>query len=293
MVFDTVLAFDHVQHRILIIANARITPDDDLEALYQFACTKIDFLERELRRDLSHPHAGPAPTRGDIECAARAVRGDGQDGEGVHRGRRHLSGRAVAALRSGDQRRSVHRLSRAAARQPVAVHVLPPDGRVSIVGASPEMLVRVEGRRWRRRIRLPARVRAGETEEEDQRLAEELSATRRSAPSTSCWSTSGRNDVGRVSQSGTVRVPTVHGDRALLARDAPGVERRGKLADDQDRLDALVACFPAGTVSGAPKMRAMEIIAELEPDRRGVYAGAVGYLDFAGNIDSASPSARS
>jgi len=59
----------------------------------------------------------------------------------------------------------------------------------------------------------------------------------------------------------------------------------GKLADDQDRLDALVACFPAGTVSGAPKVRAMEIIAELEPDRRGIYAGAVGYLDFAGNLD--------
>ena len=59
----------------------------------------------------------------------------------------------------------------------------------------------------------------------------------------------------------------------------------GKLADDRDRLDALVACFPAGTVSGAPKVRAMEIIAELEPDRRGIYAGAVGYLDFAGNLD--------
>ena len=62
MIFDTVLAFDHVQHRILIIANARITPDDDLEALYQFACTKIDFLERELRRDLSHPHPKPGKT---------------------------------------------------------------------------------------------------------------------------------------------------------------------------------------------------------------------------------------
>ena len=106
MIFDTVLAFDHVQHRILIIANARITPDDDLEALYQFACTKIDFLERELRRDLSHPQPRPGSRhRRDIERAARAVSGDGEDREGVHRGRRHLSGRAVAAIRSGDHAR--------------------------------------------------------------------------------------------------------------------------------------------------------------------------------------------
>jgi anthranilate synthase component 1 len=95
----------------------------------------------------------------------------------------------------------------------------------------------------------------------------------------------GRNDLGRVSQFGTVRVPQFMGlEKYSHVMHLVSIVE-GKLADDYDRLDALVACFPAGTVSGAPKVRAMEIIAELEPDRRGIYAGAVGYLDFAGNLD--------
>ena len=129
MVFDTVLAFDHVRHRILIISNARIRPDDDLEALYQFACAKIGFLERELQASLSQPIAAAgAPldvrsnvTREQFEAAVRK-------GAGVHRRRRHLPGRALAALRRRGRGRSVHRLPRAAARQPVALHVLRADG---------------------------------------------------------------------------------------------------------------------------------------------------------------------
>jgi anthranilate synthase component 1 len=95
----------------------------------------------------------------------------------------------------------------------------------------------------------------------------------------------GRNDVGRVSEYGTVRVPTY----MTLERYSHVMHLvsivEGKLDGQHDRLDALVACFPAGTVSGAPKVRAMEIISALENRRRGVYAGAVGYLDFAGNLD--------
>ena len=107
MLFDTVLAFDHVQHRILIIANARITPDEDLESLYQFACAKIQFLERELERNLSHtrPDASEALVF-TSNHTQRAVRGAGARGEGAHRRRRHLSGRAVAAVRSRGRRRS-------------------------------------------------------------------------------------------------------------------------------------------------------------------------------------------
>jgi anthranilate synthase component 1 len=95
----------------------------------------------------------------------------------------------------------------------------------------------------------------------------------------------GRNDVGRVSTYGTVRVPTYMSiERYSHVMHLVSIVE-GELAAGRDRLDALVACFPAGTVSGAPKVRAMEIIAELERERRGVYAGAVGYLDFAGNLD--------
>jgi len=95
----------------------------------------------------------------------------------------------------------------------------------------------------------------------------------------------GRNDVGRVSKYGSVRVPQFMGlERFSHVMHLTSIVE-GQLADDRDRLDALVSCFPAGTVSGAPKVRAMQIIQELEPDARGLYAGAVGYVDFAGNLD--------
>jgi anthranilate synthase component 1 len=95
----------------------------------------------------------------------------------------------------------------------------------------------------------------------------------------------GRNDLGRVSEYGSVRVPRfMELERYSHVMHLVSIVE-GRLAADRDRLDALVACFPAGTVSGAPKVRAMDVIAELEPDRRGIYAGAVGYVDFSGNLD--------
>ena len=95
----------------------------------------------------------------------------------------------------------------------------------------------------------------------------------------------GRNDIGRVSEYGSVKVPTYMAvERYSHVMHLVSVVQ-GKLAKGFDRIDALIACFPAGTVSGAPKVRAMEIISELEGSRRGIYAGAVGYLDFSGNLD--------
>ena len=95
----------------------------------------------------------------------------------------------------------------------------------------------------------------------------------------------GRNDLGRVCEYGSVRVPQFMAlERFSHVMHLTSIVE-GRLSDEADRLDALVSCFPAGTVTGAPKVRAMQIIAELEPTRRGIYAGAVGYLDFAGNLD--------
>jgi len=95
----------------------------------------------------------------------------------------------------------------------------------------------------------------------------------------------GRNDLGRVCEYGTVRVPQFMAlERFSHVMHLTSIVE-GRLSEEADRLDALVSCFPAGTVTGAPKVRAMQIIAELEPTRRGIYAGAVGYLDFAGNLD--------
>jgi anthranilate synthase component 1 len=154
----------------------------------------------------------------------------------------------------------------------------------SIVGSSPEMLVRVEGRRVETHPIAGTRPR-GRNEEEDVRLAEELKRNEKERAEHVMLVDLGRNDVGRVSEYGTVRVPTYMAlERYSHVMHLVSIVE-GKLESSHDRLDALVACFPAGTVSGAPKVRAMEIIAELENSRRGVYAGAVGYLDFAGNLD--------
>jgi anthranilate synthase component 1 len=154
----------------------------------------------------------------------------------------------------------------------------------SIVGASPEMLVRVEGRRVQTHPIAGTRPR-GRTEADDQRLAEELKTNEKERAEHVMLVDLGRNDVGRVSLYGSVRVPTYMTiERYSHVMHLVSVVE-GALDGSHDRLDALVACFPAGTVSGAPKVRAMEIIANLEGTRRGVYAGAVGYLDFAGNLD--------
>ena len=154
----------------------------------------------------------------------------------------------------------------------------------SVVGSSPEMLVRVEGRHAVTHPIAGTRPR-GRTPDEDQRLADELKRNEKERAEHVMLVDLGRNDIGRVSAYGTVRVPTYMSlERYSHVMHLVSVVE-GQLADGQDRLDALASCFPAGTVSGAPKVRAMQIIAELEPGPRGLYAGAVGYLDFAGNLD--------
>ncbi len=285
MVFDTVLAFDHVQHRILVIANARITPDDDLEALYQFACTKIDFLERELRRDLSHPRQNPGDPISirsniskerflEIVKTAKEYIAAGDIYQVV------LSQRFEAEITTDPF--TVYRALRHVNPSPYMYFLRM--GKVSIVGSSPEMLVRVEGGMAQTHPIAGTRPR-GRSEEEDNRLAEELKRNEKERSEHVMLVDLGRNDLGRVSKFGTVKVSQFMGlERFSHVMHLVSIVE-GRLADDRDRLDALVACFPAGTVSGAPKVRAMEIIAELEPGRRGIYAGAVGYLDFAGNLD--------
>src|SRR5690606_19952355 len=158
-------------------------------------------------------------------------------------------------------------------------------GEVSIVGSSPEMLVRGQGRDLEYRPIAGTR-RRGRTPTEEEKLAEELIGDAKERAEHLMLVDLGRNDLGRVSEYGAVRVE----DLMVLEKYSHVMHLvsslRGRLRQDLDRFDALAACFPAGTVSGAPKVRAMEIIEELEPDRRGVYAGAIGYLDYSGNLDS-------
>jgi anthranilate synthase component 1 len=285
MLFDTVLAFDHVQHRILIIANARITPDDDLESLYQFACAKIGFLERELERNLSITKA-ERTRKLDVRSNHTRERFEEQ----VRAAKEHIA--------AGDIYQVVlsQRFETEVDADPFTVyralrHVNPSPymyfirmAGVSIVGSSPEMLVRVEGSRVETHPIAGTR-RRGRTEEEDQRLGEELKKNEKERAEHVMLVDLGRNDVGRVCEYGSVRVPQFMGlERFSHVMHLTSIVE-GTLAADRDRLDALVSCFPAGTVSGAPKVRAMQIIRDLEPSGRGLYAGAVGYLDFAGNLD--------
>ncbi len=285
MLFDTVLAFDHVKHRILIIANARITADEDLRALYQFACAKIQFLERELERGLSQPEPEERP-----ELDVRA----NQTKDVFESGVRTIKERIAA----GDIYQAVlsQRFEADVKADPFTVyralrHVNPSPymyfmrmGGLAIVGSSPEMLVRVEGRRVETHPIAGTRPR-GTNNEDDLRLAEELKRNEKERAEHVMLVDLGRNDLGRVCEYGSVRVPQYmslerysHVMHLVSTVD-------GRLAEDRDHLDALVACFPAGTVSGAPKIRAMQILSELEPTRREIYAGAVGYVDFAGNLD--------
>jgi anthranilate synthase component 1 len=285
MLFDTVLAFDHVKHRILIVANARVTADENLEALYQFACAKIGFLERELERGLS---VREAPASSPPEFSANQPRDRFE--AGVRTIKEHIA--------AGDIYQAVlsQRFEADITADPFTVyralrHVNPSPymyfirlGGLSIVGSSPEMLVRVEGRRAETHPIAGTRPR-GASDEEDIRLAEELKRNEKERAEHVMLVDLGRNDLGRVCEFGSVRVPQYmalerysHVMHLVSTVD-------GRLAEDRDHLDALVACFPAGTVSGAPKIRAMQILAGLEPTRRDVYAGAIGYIDFAGNLD--------
>jgi anthranilate synthase component 1 len=285
MLFDTVLAFDHVKHRILIIANARVTADEDLKALYQFACAKIQFLERELERGLSQPEPRTEVlpelqsnlTQATFEAGVRTIKEHIAAGD-IYQA--VLSQRFEADVTADPF--TIYRALRHVNPSPYMYFMRM--GGLAIVGSSPEMLVRVEGGHVETHPIAGTRPR-GATEEADLRLGEELKRNEKERAEHVMLVDLGRNDLGRVCQYGSVKVPQYMSLERYshVMHLVSTVE--GQLADDRDHLDALVACFPAGTVSGAPKIRAMEILSELEPTQRDIYAGAIGYIDFAGNLD--------
>jgi len=155
----------------------------------------------------------------------------------------------------------------------------------SIIGASPEMLVRCTGQKLEYRPIAGTRPR-GRSQDEDARLADEMRTDKKEVSEHMMLVDLGRNDLGRVAEYGSVAV-----DELMKVEKYSHVQHlvsalSATLKPECDRFDALAACFPAGTVSGAPKVRAVEIIRELEPDDRGIYAGAVGYFDYSGNMDT-------
>ena len=282
---DLVLAFDNFRHRLQLVANTR--PAGDPDRTYREAVAAID----EMLYRLGQP--APAPTRqertnGEVTFTSNVGR------EGYQR--------AVLAakehIRAGDVVQVVlaHRLEATAAVSPFdvyrALRILNPSPYMyylrypdrSVAGSSPEILVRSSGRAVALRPIAGTRPR-GATKEEDQALERELLASEKDRAEHVMLVDLGRNDIGRVAEIGSVRTTefmTVERYSHVMHL-VSHVE--GTLREGLGPFDVLRACFPAGTVSGAPKKRAMEIIESLEPARRGAYAGAMGYFDFHGNAD--------
>jgi anthranilate synthase component 1 len=289
MFFDEVLIFDNLNKTVKVVCSRRVNGVDPDEA-YAAAIERIDELIERLRRPLSI-------VSDDIEPAGEVM----LDYKSNVRRDDYLAGvtRAKEYIRAGDIFQVVpsQRLMARTSTPPFDIYrvlrVINPSpymfyltfGDLRLIGSSPEVMVRVENRQVTVRPIAGTR-RRGESEEEDANLAADLLADPKERAEHIMLVDLGRNDVGRVAKYGTVRA-----DEVMTIEKYSHVMHivsnvRGELRDDVTALDALKACIPAGTLSGAPKVRAMQIIDELEPTKRGPYGGAVGYFDFSGNMDT-------
>jgi anthranilate synthase component 1 len=294
MFFRNIIVFDRVRQRMEIVSIV-LTEDasgshNRLRELYDQAVERTATLEKELltvsqQPQVSKPAAQTSKERfdsnwkrDDFENAVRKIQ------EYIAKGDCYqtvLSQRFTTAY-SGDPI-SLYRALRAI--NPSPYMFLLRQGDESIIGASPEMLVRCHGQRLDYRPIAGTRKR-GATETEDWMLAEDLKTDEKEVSEHMMLVDLGRNDLGRVADFGSVKVDNLMSVEKYSHVQHLVTSLRARLRDGLDRFDALAACFPAGTVTGAPKIRAMEIIRELEPDKRGIYAGSVLYFDYADNLDS-------
>lgn len=287
-IYETVLAFDHVQQRILIITNVFLDENSDLREAYDAALQRIADVKQTLRapmtfveRDAPQPATRAVASNMTREAYCQAVE------------------QAKEYIRAGDIFQVVlsQRFSRPVAVPPFnvyrALRMLNPSpylfflrhGTQTIIGSSPELLVNVWGGEVVIRPIAGTRPR-GKTPKEDRELEMDLISDEKELAEHVMLVDLARNDVGRVSNYGEVRLT----EQMIVERYSHVMhivsEVRGKLRSNMDSVDAFKACFPAGTLSGAPKVRAMEIIEELEPERRGIYGGGLGFIDFSGNLET-------
>ncbi len=287
MVFLGLVAFDHVQHRVWIVHNVFTGSVGPLREKYNTAVREVERMRRALEQPLR------LPTRGHHRAALR-VRSNFRKADylaAVRKAKRYIRAGDIFqvvlsqrfAARSSADPFEIYRALRVVNPSPYMYFLRLDD--VAVVGSSPEMLVKVQGREAFYRPIAGTRPR-GRTEAEDRRLENELLADPKERAEHIMLVDLGRNDLGRVCEYGSVRVEALASVERYSHVMHLVSSLRGRLRHDVDCFDALLACFPAGTVTGAPKVRAMEIIDELEPTRRGIYAGAILYLDFSGNLDS-------
>lgn len=286
MLADNLVIFDHVRHRLLVLANARL--EGDLTAAYSEAVARIENVVERLNQPLQPPPL------------VNVSVGDAWESNFTQAQFEEMVRRAKEYIAAGDIFQVVlsQRLRRRTKADPFTIYralrrlnpspymfLLELPNAVRLIGSSPEMHVRLEqgiaylhpiaGTRWR-----------GQTPEEDERLAQELLADPKERAEHVMLVDLGRNDLGRVCEYGTVRVATMMAIERYSHVMHIVSDVQGKVKPGMNAFDLLKATFPAGTVSGAPKVRAMEIIEELEGVRRGPYAGAVGYVDYDGTMDT-------
>ncbi len=287
LVADNFVLFDNVSHTMKVVSLAVLDEHQSVEEAYQAAVDAVDStVDLLAKRPVELPQPS-APAEGGVVC---------------NRTKDDYAGAVEAAreyIRAGDIIQVVlsQRFSQPLATHPFSIYralrAINPSpymfyldlGDEILVGASPEMMVKVEGRTVSVRP-IAGTIRKGANEEEDRRLVAEMMADPKERAEHIMLLDLGRNDVGRVAEIGSVKVleQMVVESYSHVHHIVSHVE--GRLEEGKDCYDAFRATFPAGTLSGAPKIRAMEIIEELEPTRRGVYGGAVGYLDFKGNLDT-------
>jgi anthranilate synthase component 1 len=278
--YRSLVAFDHVAQRLVLITHA--APGSG--AAFAEAQARLDAMETDLRRGIP-----PASGNGEARIAGGLVDGAGYRAA-VRRAKEYIAQGDIFQVVLSRQAVvpcdvppfAVYRALRMVNPSPYMYFLQ--DGDTAVAGASPEMLVRVESGRVETRPIAGTRPR-GQSPEDDDRLAAELLADPKERAEHLMLVDLGRNDLGRVCRFGSVAVPEfMKVERySHVAHIVSSVT--GELREGMDALDALAATFPAGTLSGAPKIRAMEIIDELEPARRGLYGGGIGYVDLRGNLD--------
>jgi anthranilate synthase component 1 len=286
---DTLLVFDHLQHKIKVVSHARL--DGDIEASYRQATWKIEELVGRLSRPLSKlPYETARTAHAERTFASNNTR----------EGFMAKIERAKEYIKRGDtyQIQVSQRFSRETDAHPFEVYralrtVNPSPymyylelGEMQVVGASPEMLIRVEDGLIETHPIAGTR-RRGRDAEDEQRMADELQSSEKERAEHIMLVDLARNDLGRVCEPGTVKVTSLMAIERYSHVMHMVSHVVGKLRPDVTTYDALRAYFPHGTVTGAPKIRTMQIIAELEGECRGGYGGCIGYFDMSGNCDSA------
>lgn len=286
---DHLVIFDHVRHRLLVVVNAHLNGDP--KAAYATATEEIEAIVTRLRQPLS---TAPTPaTSGDGQGSSWVSNLEQADFEAAVRSAKDYIAagdifQVVLAQRLSRRTTAdpftIYRALRMLNPSPYMFYFELPDG-LRLIGSSPEMLVRLKGGLAEVRPIAGTR-RRGADPDEDEALARELLADPKERAEHVMLVDLGRNDLGRVCRYGSVQVPEMMAIERYSHVMHIVSSVQGELRPDLDAFDLLRATFPAGTVSGAPKVRAMEIIAELEGERRGPYAGGVGYFGYSGNMDA-------